>query len=64
MDSIICEILDYTTPEELMFDLENTDIEYMADVVRQVVFFDGSATTKEIYEALCEFARQNYELQS
>lgn len=53
--AIIKEILDYTTEEELIFDLEHADTEYIADVTRSIVFFDGSATKKEIYEALLEY---------
>lgn len=60
MNEIINEILDCTTEDELMFDIENTDIDFLADVARDVVFH-GTVPTRDIREALIRFAQMSLE---
>lgn len=59
-NEIICEILEQTTPDELMFDIENADIEYLAWVTRDVVF-QGTVSTNDVLDALVWFASQELE---
>lgn len=59
-NEIICEILEQTTPDELMFDIENADIEYLAWVARDVVF-QGTVSTNDVLDALVWFASQESE---
>jgi hypothetical protein len=54
-NQIICEILEQTTPDELMFDLENADFEWYTNLVCDVVFM-RTVGYKDVYEALCWFA--------
>jgi hypothetical protein len=42
----------------LMFDIENTDIDFLADVARDVVFH-GTVPTRDIREALIRFAQMS-----
>ncbi|NDG25705.1 MAG: hypothetical protein EB120_00835 [Proteobacteria bacterium] len=57
-NEIICEILEQTTPDELMTDLENADIEWYTDVVCDVVF-QRTVGYRDVYEALCWFAENS-----
>jgi hypothetical protein len=59
-NEIICEILEQTTPDELMFDLENTDFEWYTDLVCDVVF-QRTVGYRDVYEALCCFASKELE---
>ena len=54
-NEIICEILEQTTPDELMFDLENADFEWYTNLVCDVVFM-RTVGYRDVYEALCWFA--------
>jgi len=54
-NQIICEILEQTTPDELMCDLENADFEWYTNLVCDVVFM-RTVGYKDVYEALCWFA--------
>lgn len=55
MNEIISEILEHTTPDELMFDIENSDLEWLADVTRDVVF-QGTVPYRDVLDALVRFA--------
>lgn len=58
MNEIISEILEYTTPDELMFDIENSDLEWLADVTRDVVF-QRTVPTRDVLDALVRFAEMS-----
>ena len=58
MNEIISEILEHTTPDELMFDIENSDLEWLADVTRDVVF-QGTVPTRDVLDALVRFAEMS-----
>ena len=55
---IVNEILEQTTPDELMFDIENTDIEWLADVTRDVIF-QGTVGYNDVLNALIWFAGES-----